>query len=109
MTSCSLRCTCGWSGKGTYYYQDEDQHKNDFHCPKCRKETDLNFGPRVAAQPAFPFTSTHISGDGNPVTVESYRHLQQIEKQYGVNIVRTGEESHKGDLPKFRPGGRDVE
>lgn len=32
----------------------------------------------------FPFTTTHITGDGSPVEVQSLRHLRKLEAEYGV-------------------------
>ena len=33
----------------------------------------------------FPYTSTHITGDGQPIEVKSLRHLRKLEGQFGVH------------------------
>lgn len=109
MTSCTFSCAaCGHAERGTWFYRDEDRHKNLVACSACGAEWSPNIGG-ILRTPAFPFTSKHITGTGEEITVESYRHLQQVEKRYGVAIMNNSEESHTGTLPRFRPGGRDAD
>jgi predicted nucleic acid-binding Zn ribbon protein len=61
----------------------------------------------------FPYETTHITGDGKPVMVESLGHLRSLERKYGVCV--TGFSNHDTnldtprDLPVGRPGGREYE
>lgn len=61
----------------------------------------------------FPYTTTHVSGDGRPVTVESLGHLRQLERKYGVCVSGfsqdPGNPDSPRDLPVGRPGGRAYE
>lgn len=61
----------------------------------------------------FPYTTTHISGDGSPVTVESLGHLRSLEKRYGVMVHAFSQNPSNSDsprdLPRHRPGGRESE
>lgn len=42
-------------------------------------------GNRDSARSTFPFTTTHIGTDGQPIVVESMRHLRKLENAYGVH------------------------
>jgi len=61
----------------------------------------------------FPFTSSHISGDGTPITVESIGHLRQLERKFGVVLSAFSQNpnnpDHIRDLPRQRVGGREYE
>jgi len=61
----------------------------------------------------FPYTTTHITGDGTPVTVGSLSQLRRLERQYGVNVSGfsqdPGNPDSPRDLPVGRPGGREYE
>lgn len=61
----------------------------------------------------FPYTTTHLTGDGKPVTIESLGHLRSLERQYGVVVHAFSNEpsnqSTPRDLPRHRPNGREYE
>ena len=103
MSSCQLRCACGWSGAGTLYFRPEDQHKTNHVCPTCGATAEMTLKGNRAPAATFPFTSKHITGDGTEVTVNSLYHMRQLEREYGVVLTHTGEDSPK-DLPAFRGG-----
>lgn len=104
MSTCRWRCmVCKHTDEGTYYFLPMDAHKNEHSCSACGGVSEANMGGNIR-QPAFPFTSTHIDGKGTPITIESYRHLQQTESKYGVAIMNSSEES-----PKTPPRMREFE
>lgn len=49
-------------------------------CSKCLKPG--TGGDRIIS--TFPFTATHLTGDGSPVEVQSLRHLRKLEREHGV-------------------------
>jgi hypothetical protein len=56
----------------------------------------------------FPHVTTHLTGDGKPIQVDSLSHLRKLEKQYGVIVHQfsnnRGNPDSPRDLPKFRGG-----
>ena len=70
----------------------------------------LSSGRIYGKSAVFPYTTTHVSGDGRPVTVESLGHLRQLERRYGVCFSGfsqdPGNPDSPRDLPVKRPGGR---
>lgn len=107
MSTCSVACQCGWRGHATLYFLEADQHKNNFKCEKCGKDCETSLGGAVADTKTFPFTTTHLDGNGTPIEVNSLYHLRQLEKQYGVAAMHNSEESGTHELPQHRQGGRD--
>lgn len=61
----------------------------------------------------FPFTTTHIDGNGTPIVVEDIGHVRRLEKQYGVVLSAFSQNpnnpDHIQDLPRHRVGGREYE
>lgn len=107
-SSCRWTCSkCRESISGIVYFHANDQDKNTVKCPRCKRQMTPEYHG-VRHQNIFPFTSTHIDGQGTPITIESLHHMRKVEKQYGVVLTHTGEDSPK-DLPKHRPGGREIE
>lgn len=85
-------------------------------CETCQSEMTmlpLSAGRIRGKTGVFPYTTTHLSGDGNPVTVESLGHLRQIERKYGVCVSgfsqEPGNPNSPRDLPLQRRGGRAYE
>ena len=54
---------------------------------------------RDGAKSTFPYVTTHLDGSGKPVTVQSLRHLRQLEKQHGVHST-----AHSYDSKNFERG-----
>jgi hypothetical protein len=107
MTSCRWRCApCGTAQPGFFYYMAADQAKNDRTCGVCGSQLSMIVGDKREER-LFPFTSTHIDGNGTPITIENLHQMRQIERQYGVSLLANREDSPK-DLPKWRPGGYDI-
>jgi hypothetical protein len=59
----------------------------------------------------FPYTCTHVDGNGTPITIESLGHLRKVEKQYGVVFSAFSQNrnnpDHIRDLPRHKVGGRE--
>lgn len=102
MTSCRFNCTCGFTEQGTWFYLASDAHRNLTKCPRCARPIEPKIGGHIRTA-TFPFTSTHIDGQGTPIEVNSLYHMRQIENKYGVVLSHDSEESPK-DLPTFRGG-----
>lgn len=62
--------------KGTTFKYKVRAGKNV--CPSCQG------GGLRRVVSTFPFTTTHMSPDGQPITVNSITHLRKLESQYGV-------------------------
>lgn len=73
--------SCGGTG-GRFRMVGE---KGWIHTPQC----DVAQKTVDGAKNLYDFTTTHISGDGQPVHVESKSHLARLEKEHGV-ISRVG-------------------
>lgn len=77
----SICAVCGESG-GMFRYRPG---KDDYvHTPGCDKSF---VGTRDTARSTFPFTTSNMSSDGQPVTVQSMRHLRKLENAHGVGSV----------------------
>ena len=100
-----------------YSVVDGVDHWPTCNADNCEGELDMteNLASGHAARKngIFPYTTTHITGDGKPVTVESLGHLRRLEKNYGVNVSgfsqNPGNPDSPRDLPEGRPGGRAYE
>lgn len=51
----------------------------------------------------FPFTTSHITADGHPVTVTDIVHLRKLEKDYGVVLPAFAKNEHDLDPIKDPP------
>lgn len=73
----------------------------------------LNAGQILGKTAIFPYSTTHLTGDGKPITVSSLSQLRRIERQYGVCSTAFSQEPNNPDspaeLPVGRPGGREFE
>jgi hypothetical protein len=107
----------------------------DFRCKACGKVDEHFFWPSAGAPVScecggeleqlplsagtnrktavFPFTTTHLDGNGTPITVESLGHLRSLERTYGAVVHgfsnNPGNPDTPRDLPMGRPGGRESE
>ena len=98
------------------YYSVQDGKEIVSPCHKCgqavKKTPNLRSG-RYEKNGIFPYTTSHITGDGRAVTVESLGHLRTLEKRFGVNVSgfsqNPGNPDSPRDLPEGRPGGREYE
>jgi hypothetical protein len=94
-----------------HYYQVRDGVESPVKC-KCGGIMEKGeLSTSYAKTAIFPYTTTHISGDGKPVTVESIGHLRSLEKRYGVSVSGFSQNPNNPDsprdLPEQRPGGEE--
>jgi hypothetical protein len=94
-----------------HYYSSTTESKQT--CDKCGGATEkapLSYNVRGKSA-IFPYTTTHITGDGKPVTVESLGHLRSLERRYGVCVTgfsnNDSNPDSPRDLPTHRPGGEE--
>lgn len=102
---------CGAETHALFYFQAQDQAKNDRGCPRqgCDGRLGLAEGRSATDKRElrmFPFTSTHIDGLGTPITIDSYAEMRRAERDYGVVLLPNHEDSPR-DLPQHRRGGLD--
>lgn len=101
------------------YYEVVDK---EIILPKCDAEgcdkremrmMPLNAGKILGKTAVFPYTTTHLTGDGKPITVSSLSQLRRIERRFGVCSTAFSQNPSNpdspADLPVGRPGGREFE
>lgn len=66
-----------------------------FHKDRCTKVSRM----RDQAKSTFPFKTNHITGPNDgPVTVQSMRHLRQLENRHGVSSdVYNNDTTYQGE------------
>jgi hypothetical protein len=67
-------------------------------CTGCRKPFKASIAER---SPVFPFTTTHISGDGSPMVIENLAHLRRVERDFGV-VLPAFSKSNVNDLDPIK-------
>ena len=108
-----LKCNeCGESGE-QYYQVLNGEIELPVCCGQPMEVMPLSAGHIRVKTAIFPFTSTHVSGDGKPVVVHDMGHLRQLERHHGVNFSVFSQDPGNPDspreLPVNRPGGREFE
>jgi hypothetical protein len=76
----------------------QEQESKKWFCKDCYP---VSRGVANVPGAVFPFTTTNISGQ--PIQVQSLRHLRKLEATYGVSSVAFNTDSHNFDCP---PRGR---
>jgi hypothetical protein len=94
-----------------HYYSSTTESKQT--CDKCGGATEkAPLSARAHRRSnIFPYTSTHITGDGKPVTITDIGHLRSLERRYGVCVSAFSQNDNNPDsprdLPETRPGGEE--
>lgn len=106
-----FKCTECDNAEERYYREGEE-----ILCSACNagmEKAPLSF--RIQGKTGvFPYTTTNLTGDGKPVTIESMSHLRSLENKYGVCVSGFSQNESNGmdsmgQLPVHRPGGRKYE
>lgn len=67
---------CGETG-GRFRFLGDGKY---VHTPNCDRAQTVRDGARST----FPFTTTHLTGDGQPIEVQNMRHLRRLEERHGA-------------------------
>lgn len=79
----------------------------EVRCEKCDTPTERVWRPGGARKTGiFPYVTTHLTGDGKPIEIESLAHLRRLERQYGVKA--TAFSDHRSNWDDALPQSRDL-